>query len=51
MELFFSEKEIERDISLIPHPLVKDSLKLFSNLKPKKGIKLFSHILITQSTH
>ena len=29
---FFSEQEIERDISLIPHPLVKDSIKLFSNL-------------------
>ena len=24
---FFSEREIERDISLIPHPLVKESLK------------------------
>ena len=41
---FFSEKEIERDISLIPHPLVKDSLKLFSNLKAKEKNKIiFTH--------
>ena len=41
---FFSEREIERDISLIPHPLVKDSLKLFSNLKAKERNKIiFTH--------
>ena len=41
---FFSEREIERDISLIPHPLVKDSLKLFSNLKAKEKNKIiFTH--------
>ena len=41
---FFSEREIERNISLIPHPLVKDSLKLFSNLKAKERNKIiFTH--------
>ena len=41
---FFSEREIERDISLIPHPLVKDSLKLFSNLKATERNKIiFTH--------
>lgn len=41
---FFSEIEIERDISLIPHPLVKDSLKLFSNLKATERNKIiFTH--------
>ena len=41
---FFSEREIERDISLIPHPLVKDSLKLFSNLNAKERNKIiFTH--------
>ena len=41
---FFSEREIERDISLIPHPLVKDSLKLFSNLKDIERNKIiFTH--------
>lgn len=41
---FFSEREMERDISLIPHPLVKDSLKLFSNLKAKERNKIiFTH--------
>ena len=41
---FFSEREIERDISSIPHPLVKDSLKLFSNLKDIERNKIiFTH--------
>ena len=41
---FFSEREIERDISLIPHPLVKESLKLFSNLNAKERNKIiFTH--------
>jgi pyrroloquinoline quinone biosynthesis protein B len=41
---FFSEREIKRDISLIPHPLVKDSLKLFSNLKAvEKNKIIFTH--------
>lgn len=41
---FFSEREIERNISLIPHPLVKDSLKLFSNLKAEERNKIiFTH--------
>mgnify|MGYP000503887704 FL=1 len=41
---FFSEREIERDISLIPHPLVKDSLKLFSYLKATERNKIiFTH--------
>ena len=39
-----TEKEIERDISLVPHPLVKESLKLFSNLKAKERNKIiFTH--------
>ena len=41
---FFSEREIERDISLIPHPLVKNSLKLFSNLQDVERNKIiFTH--------
>ena len=41
---FFCEREIERDISSIPHPLVKDSLKLFSNLNAMDRNKIiFTH--------
>ena len=38
---FYDEKEINRDINEIPHPLVKQTLDALSNLSPKAKSKIY----------
>ena len=38
---FYEEKEINRDINEIPHPLVKETLNLFKNISSKDKNKIY----------
>ena len=38
---FYDEKEINRDINEIPHPLVKESLDLFKNMSLNDKSKIY----------
>ena len=38
---FYEEKEINRDINEIPHPLVKETLNLFKNMSSKDKNKIY----------